>query len=455
MRGLSLGFADALVSRLGNLPGIDVLSTSSVLNVPPGAASADVAAKLGVRFLVRGSIRSEKSQSRVSVELFDATLQRNTFSRQFALNAAKLLELKNDLAERIARALNRSLPDHPPHALPRYSRDPMAYSEFMQGYRQSSSGDLHQLDEAANHLMNAVSRDADFALAHAILSYVCAVRHFEFEPHWSWLEKAEFHCRRSLELDPNLPEGHVANAFLLWGASKNFQHLEAIAELKRALALQSNLPHAYNRLGTILAHIGLLDAARAMYERGRAFDPRKSVSHSIVQAYIWNGEFELAQQEIDRWREESPSNKYAIYFASQPALLTGDWGRAKTLLEEAASLLPDDPMIVSMQGVYHAFTGNSQQALRCMNRACANPKTFGHAHHASYQVACILSLLGRLEPAFEWFQRSVDTGFACWPFFRKDPGLQNLRSLPQFDSLVSSLHARYPSHLGVLEVSAR
>src|SRR5215470_11320115 len=35
-RGHSLGFADALISRLGNLPGVDVLPTSSVLNIAPG-----------------------------------------------------------------------------------------------------------------------------------------------------------------------------------------------------------------------------------------------------------------------------------------------------------------------------------------------------------------------------------------------------------------------------------
>jgi hypothetical protein len=75
---------------------------------------------------------------------------------------------------------------------------------------------------------------------------VCATRHYEFDPTSTWLEKAEFHCRRALELDVDLPEGHVASAFILWGPSKSFQHLEAIAELKRALALQNNQPHAYN-----------------------------------------------------------------------------------------------------------------------------------------------------------------------------------------------------------------
>jgi DNA-binding winged helix-turn-helix (wHTH) protein len=166
------------------------------------------------------------------------------------------------------------------------TRDPLAYSESLQGYRRSSSGDSKLLEEAAQHLMNAVARDPDFALVHATLSYVCAARHFEFDPSRSWLEKADFHCQRALELDSALAEGHVARAFLLWGPSKNFQHIEAIAELKRALALQQDLPHAYNRLGTILAHIGLLDPARSMYERGAAFNPGKTISHSIVQVYL-------------------------------------------------------------------------------------------------------------------------------------------------------------------------
>src|SRR5215475_13283738 len=119
---------------------------------------------------------------------------------------------------------------------PRYSKGPLAYPEFTRGYKLSSSGDPAQLDEAAQHLVNAVTRDPAFSLAHATLSFVCATCHFEVDPGHVWLERAEFHCARALELDPDLPEGHLVRAFLLWGPSKNFQHLEAIAELKRALA---------------------------------------------------------------------------------------------------------------------------------------------------------------------------------------------------------------------------
>jgi len=101
--------------------------------------------------------------------------------------------------------------------------------------------------------------------------------------------------------------------------------------------LQKNLPHAYNRLGTILAHIGLLDHAREMYERGRPFQPKKAINHSIVQVYLWNLELGSAIEEIRAWRAESRNNKYAIYLAPQPAMIMGKWKEAKALLDEAAN----------------------------------------------------------------------------------------------------------------------
>jgi DNA-binding winged helix-turn-helix (wHTH) protein/tetratricopeptide (TPR) repeat protein len=448
--GICLGFADALIMRLGNLPGVDVLPTSAVLNVPGEATPAETALHLGVRFVVYGAIQMSKGLYRLSTEMFDTRLQSACFTKKCDLDVNRLPDLEDEIAKQIAKALNRPLRSGIVQRSPRYSKDPMAYAEFMRGYRLSSSGNPEMLDEAAQHLSKAVTRDPGFSLAHAVLSVVCATRHFELDPASAWLEKAEFHCQRALELNPDLPESHVARAFLLWGPSKNFQHLEAMAELKRALTLQSNQPQAYNRLGTILAHIGLLDHAREVYERARPFHPRKAVSHSIVQVYVWNQEYDLAREEIESWRAENPDNKYPVYFAPQLAMMTGDLVGARILLDEAVQLLPGEPLIVSLQGVYYALTGLAEQALDCLATACASPKSFGHAHHTYYQLACILGLLGRREAAFEWLERSVSNGFACWPFFLKDPCLKNLRELPGFEVLVGSLQAKYPDHLGLL-----
>jgi DNA-binding winged helix-turn-helix (wHTH) protein/tetratricopeptide (TPR) repeat protein len=448
--GLALGFADALVSRLGNLNDVDVLPTSAVLDLPIDLSPAEIAARLGIRFVVHGAIQSSKGQWHLSLEMFDTQLQAPCFTRKCELDMTRLADIESDIARQIAGALNRPLGPVLVQQRPRYSRDPLAYAEFMRGYRLSATGDPATMEQSISYLTNAVTRDPSFALAHATLSFACTTLHYQYDPASMWLEKAEFHCRRALEIDSELAEGHMARAFLLWGPSKNFQHLEAIAGLKRALALQSNLPHAYNRLGSILAHIGLLDHAREMFERGRPFHPRQAVSPSIVQVYIWNREYDLAREVIRAWRAESPANKYAIYFAPYPAMMTGDWKQAGALLEESVRLLPDDPIMISLQGVFFALTEKHEQALDCMMRACANPKSFGHAHHTYYQIACILALAGKPAPAFEWLERSVTSGFACWPFFLKDHCLQNLHGLPEFELLVSSLQAKYPDHLGLL-----
>jgi hypothetical protein len=59
-------------------------------------------------------------------------------------------------------------------------------------------------------------------------------------------------------------------------------------------------------------------------------------------------------------------------------------------------------------------------------------------------------VIGQPETAFEWLERSVATGFACWPFFLKDPCLTSLREIPDFETLITALQGKYPDHLGML-----
>ena len=56
-QGICLGVADALVTRLGNLPGVDVLPISAVLKLPIAATVSETASRLGVRFVVRGAFK--------------------------------------------------------------------------------------------------------------------------------------------------------------------------------------------------------------------------------------------------------------------------------------------------------------------------------------------------------------------------------------------------------------
>jgi hypothetical protein len=89
-----------------------------------------------------------------------------------------------------------------PKSRDRYSSDPEAFEAFKTDLRESYSDRQETLRSAAEHLLRAIARDADFCSG-AALSYVAMHIHFEFRPKLAWLDKAEYHCGGALALDPD------------------------------------------------------------------------------------------------------------------------------------------------------------------------------------------------------------------------------------------------------------
>jgi DNA-binding winged helix-turn-helix (wHTH) protein len=440
---LSLGFADALITALGSQEHLTVPPTAAILKYAAGSDPLEVSRDLQVRYVLQGNIQKIGAQWRVSIQGFDAEAKKISFTEKYDFHLANVFEVQDQMAARVAEALELRFRAPLPRSRDRYTPDPAAYDELMQSLRDSSSDDPQARDRAIALLSRAVERDPEFALAHAGLSYACAVKHFESDASPAWLEKAESHCRLSLEMDPNLAEAHLARAYILWSPARNFAHAEAIAELQRAVALQPNVQHAHNRLGTICAHIGRFSESRKAYQRARQLNPQSPAGHGVIQAWLWEGNFTEAAREIEAWVKESPGHIYPVYWRPSHALLIGDLDRAAVLIADALALHGEDPMIVSLQGLLDAFRGQPEPALDCVRRACAIARSFGHSHHTYYQIAGIHSLLGQTAEAMAWLERSANTGFPCWPFFQIDPTLKNLRSLPEFQALVKTLEGKF------------
>ncbi|MBZ5500829.1 MAG: winged helix-turn-helix domain-containing protein [Acidobacteriia bacterium] len=442
-RSLSLGFADALITVLGNLPDVAVLPTSAVLNYPGGTDPGGVCRDLGVRHILQGHIQKLGEQWRVSIQLFDAVVQKIVFSDKYDFTTENTFEIQDEIGRRLVESLHNQFPFAVRKSRDRYSSNPQAYDEFISGLRESYSDRPESAKSAIEHLSRAVAYDPAFALSHATLSYVCMNLHFTFDAHRTWLERAEHHGKRALALDPDLPEGHFARAYSLWSPAKNFQHAEAIEALEKVLTLQPNLERAHNRLGTILLHIGRLKEAHAAYEQGQRSNPKNLLSHNINFVHLYSGDFARAQEGADAWLQESPGNKYALWFRPQPALLTGDLDLADQRLAEAVSQLADEPLVVSLQGLLHARRHQTDLARQCARRALDFPRSFGHTHHTYYQIACVYAVLGETQKAMAWLESSVDTGFTCWPFFRLDPHLESLHQKPEFKRLVAGLEHEF------------
>jgi TolB-like protein/tetratricopeptide (TPR) repeat protein len=441
-RALSLGFADALITMLGRLEDMTVLPTSAILNYSAGTDPARACRDLGTRHLLQGNVQRLGTHWRVSMHLFDAMMQKSISSETHDFVLENVFEVQDEIGRQVVESLRRRFPPAVPKSRDRYSSDPEAYSEYMAGFRESFADRPETLESAIRHLSGAIERDPEFALAHAWLSYVVTNMHFSFDPRPTRLEQAEHHCRLALMLDPALPEGHLARAFILWSPAKSFQHADALEALEQVLAVQPNLEQAQNRIASICLHIGRLQEARIAHEHAQRSNPRTR-SGNLEFFYLYSGDFARADEAGEAWLRERPGAKYALFFHPQPLLMNGDLDLAERRLATALQQLPDEPLITSLQGMLHARRNQNSPALECVRKAIELPRSFGHTHHTYYQIACVYAVLGEPDKAMAWLERSVDTGFACWPFFRLDPHLENLRGEPEFQRLVADLEHKY------------
>ena len=441
-QALSLGFADALITILAGLEDVAVLPTSAILSYAAGAEPGQVCRDLDVRHALQGTVQKLGVQWRVAIQLFDAQTHKITLSEKHDFKLENVFEVQDEIGRRVVGSLHSLFPRAASKSRDRYSSDPEAYNEFMAGLRESYSTQADTLRSAAAHLSNAVERDPEFALAHAWLSQVAMQINFAFDAQRTWLEKAEYHCGRALALDPGLPEAHWARSAILWSPSKNFQHADAIAELEQVLAARPNFDRAHNRMTAICLHIGRFHEARIAHAESQRANP-KNRTYNLEYIHLYSGDFARAEAAAVAWLSDAPDNWFALCYGALPPLMTGDLQLAEQRLAAGLKLCPDEPTLLSLQGMLHARRNETGAALECVRKALEFPITFGHAHHTYYQVACVYALLRDTDKAMAWLERSVDTGNPCWPFFKLDPNLESLRHTPAFQRLVAGLEKTY------------
>ena len=159
--------------------------------------------------------------------------------------------------------------------------------------------------------------------------------------------------------------------------------------------------------------------------------------------YIYSGDFARAEVAAEAWYRERPGNPFAQNTRLLPPLLSGNLEVAEQRLAEAMEGRPDDGALISIQGMLHAWRHETELALDCVRKSVESPRSFGHTHHTYYHIACAYAVLGDTDKALAWLERSVDTGFACWPFFRVGPHLASLRQEPAFTRLAANLEQTY------------
>jgi TolB-like protein len=104
-RTLALGMSAAILHRLANLQQLKVIArTSSFAFQDTNVDAREIAGRLNARFLLEGSVQSDRQQLRVTAQLIDVSTGDQVWSIQFDRTPQDVFSVQDEIAQAVARA---------------------------------------------------------------------------------------------------------------------------------------------------------------------------------------------------------------------------------------------------------------------------------------------------------------------------------------------------------------
>jgi TolB-like protein/cytochrome c-type biogenesis protein CcmH/NrfG len=236
------GLTDDLITDLSKTPGLLVIArTSSFVFRARQVDAREVARKLGVRFLVEGSVRRTANRVRINAQLIDAASNSHIWGDRFDRDLADVFALQDEIVARIVEALSGALPGTR-RVTHRRTASLEAYELFVRGKAQIAQAS-ESTATGRDLLRGAIRLDPSFADAYAWLADGLRVAWiYGGEPEASLRPKARDAAQRAVSLDPE-------NADARWSLGLVLAYdgllADGIAEVEAALRLNPNHADAW------------------------------------------------------------------------------------------------------------------------------------------------------------------------------------------------------------------
>jgi len=427
---LSLGMADALITRLGGLNKVIVRPTSAITHYAATEEDPlDVGRALRVDAVLEGTLQRANGRVRVTVRLMDVRSGAQSWSGSFDEADADIFKLQDVMSAEIAGALSLKLTHVERAALNRrQTANPEAYALYTQGnYFWNKRGD--GVTRSIPYFQKAIALDPNFARAYVGLANIHAVRS-------SSSPEAEALIEKALQLDSSLAEAHATQGlirmFHKWdweGAERSFD---------RAIALDPNSPVAHHWRGVYLSLRGRLDEAKAEMHHALDLDPRSAIiTADIGQLHYFAHEYDQAIDYCRRALELDEEMSFARQYLRDVYLARK--------MEEAAFaeyLLGDLGRFSNKQDVRAVFASSGLKGLAGQQlEYCSGPGR-EKAEASPQQVVWYCVVAGDKEQTLRWLGRCYEQHSFLLPFIAVDPLYDPLRADPRFQEIVRRMGLR-------------
>ena len=241
------GITEDIITELSRFSELLVIARNSTFQYKGKASDIrQIGRELGVRYVLEGSIRHAGDRVRISAQLIDATSGGHRWAERYDRKVEDVLTLQAELARTIVAVLAAHLNKAEAElALTKPAATWLTHDHYMRAahimasyHRSLSKQELH---DARRAFRQALAIDPTYARAHAGLSTTYAsswVHRWDDDCRWqAALDHACESAYRAVQLDPTLPQAHVA---LGWALTHKRQHDAAITEFNRAGVLNPN-----------------------------------------------------------------------------------------------------------------------------------------------------------------------------------------------------------------------
>ena len=437
---LSVGIADALVTKLQKIPSLQVRPTSAVRDLKNQKLDAKaLSAKLGVDGILEGRFLAAGDLVRVNLQLTDARSGYSVWADSVDGKRGDLLKLIDDVSSKTVAALNTKIgaPTPSPRASEARSANPKAFEEYLKG--RALAGSFAPADFAAqmNHYKRAIELDPTFAGAYANLALAIAIGTARGQiTDSAALPKAEWYARQSVRLDPNLAEAHLALGRVFVRMPGRFR--EATRENLAALRLAPNDTGGIWVLASYLVSTGDLQKAQCPLDRLVRLDPESNEAKTRgylnlnmidPEGALEAAKFALASKDTELAGHDIRGSAF---------ILLGNLPDADREAAAATALVPRSYLGKSLRAMIAAARGD-RPACEALLQSINDDAN--HNHWAAVRVALCYAKLGDNAKAIEWLHKAYDNGQHSWYSLVKHPWLQGLQADPEFQKILGAIKA--------------
>ena len=333
-----------VITRLAKLRSLFVIAEGTVFTLQRRGTSPEEAGRLlDVDYIVSGSVRRDRGQLAVTIELSQTRTSRIVWADDFRREIGATFEVMDELNDSIVGSIaseielserNRAI------LIPPSSLD--AWEAYHRGLWHVYCFTKTDNERAREFFELAAARDPTFARAFSALSFA----HFQ-QAFNGWGDRATEmlhayeHAGRSLLLDDRDPSAHWAMGRALWLRRK---HDAAVAELEQAVELSPNFAQGHYTLAFILGQTGDPNVAISAVDRSRRLSPFDPLLFGMFAARALAlarlGRFDEARHSAVQIATRPNANVPSLAVAALCLTLADQLDEARTLLASIRERVP-------------------------------------------------------------------------------------------------------------------